>query len=118
MFPAGNYWSGESQVQWLDYESRFNYYWYYSSNDNSLLSIEYRSKTYTEYRQMKESPETMAHIFLAHKADYLGNCYRGYQTDKYTPKLNCAKQWARYFYKPKQSKRHKMPLWEYLRYTV
>lgn len=112
MFPYGNYWSGESQVQWLLNESRFNYYWEYSFKDNFTLQEDFRSKTFTEYTFLKQTPETMAHIFLSHKADYLA-----FNTS-YAEKLACAKQWARYFYKPKLHKRHKMPLWEYLRYTV
>lgn len=112
IFPAGRYWSGEGQLEWLDLESRFNYYWEYDWRiDNRQLPEQYREITFRDFRTMAETPETMAHIFLAHKAKYID-----YGT--YNSTLACAQQWARYFYKPKQSKRHKMPLWEYLRYTV
>lgn len=115
IFPSHNFWSGESQVQYLDFESRFNYYWEYDiANDRSQLAEQFKNKTYQEYRVMKQTPETMAHIFFAHKSICMGiSDYHRYDTI-----LECAKQWARYFYKPNKYKRHKMPLWEYLRYTV
>lgn len=112
LFPSGRYWSGEGQLEWLDIESRFNYYWEYVGRiDNYQLPQEYRGTTFLEYRTLSADPETMAHIILAHKAEYLAY-------DNYNTTLACAKQWARYFYKPISHKRHKMPLWEYLRYTI
>lgn len=114
IFPDGNYWSGEGQLHWLDVESRFNYLWEYSNRDRgSDLPQEFRATTFPEYRIMKEDPETMAHIFLAHKADYI--VHTG--PNDYARTLECAKQWARYFYKPVK-KRKGMPIWEYLRYTI
>ena len=112
LFPSGNYWSGEGQLHWLDIESRFNYLWEYYTRDRDLPQ-EFRATTFTEYRTMKEDPETMAHIFLAHKADYIVHT----SSNEYARTLECAKQWARYFYKPVK-KRKGMPIWEYLRYTI
>lgn len=119
LFPAGRYWSGEGQLQWLDLESRFNYLWNYSSRDSGLPQ-DFIATTFREYRSLKEDPETMAHIFLSHKADYIVHTTYNTQThiDEYARTLECAKQWARYFYKSDVKKRKGMPIWEYLRYTI
>lgn len=119
LFPAGNYWSGEGQLHWLDIESRFNYLWNYSIRDSDLPQ-EFRATTFREYRELTEEPEIMAHIFLAHKADYIVHTTYNTQThvDEYARTLECAKQWARYFYKKPVKKRKGMPIWEYLRYTI
>lgn len=114
-FPSLQFWTGESQINFLDIESRNNWYWDYAySIDQFDLELQYRTMTYTDFRTAKLIPETMAHIFLAHKASITSGAST---RASYLTTLTCAKQWARYFYKPKH-KRHKMPLWEYLRYTV
>lgn len=111
-FPHGNFWTGENQAQFIDFESRFNYYWDFPTITDSTLPVEYRIKTYQEYRIMTAEPETMAHIYLYHKERFLS------LKDTYANVLECAKQWARYFYKPAVKKRKGMPIWEYLRYTI
>lgn len=111
-FPANEFWCGEADCKYINYEAIHNWFWDYVGGEEIGLSEALRNITYSNFRTATYEPEEMAHALFYHKQDSLWY-------DDYQSTLECAMQWARYFYKKRGThKRHKMPLWEYLRYTV
>lgn len=111
-FPANEFWCGEADCKYINYEAIHNWFWDYVGGEEIGLSEALRNITYSNFRTATYEPEEMAHALFYHKQDSLWY-------DDYQSTLECAMQWARYFYKKRhERKKHKMPLWEYLRYTV
>lgn len=105
IFPDALWYSGEQQIDYLNYEASNNLNW------------QFTNVTYPEFKRWTGDLDEAVTLF----AEGHRNLITSYLNPDYNKeeKMECIRGWARYFEnKYAQRKRHKMPLWEYLRYTV
>lgn len=109
VFSKGNWLSGEYQIEYLNYEAFANLNWRQQLGTENIM--------YSDFIHYKGDPQVAAEIFATHHNYLITSGSPQWYDDEARRTLECIKQWAQYFYKPTR-KKHKMPIWEYLRYTI